>query len=123
MDGQEDKKKPRFVFAGTEFERKLCDIPLHVPSLSELYRNSFKDRGYMQETLQKAANSALENLLMWELIAHANGFSFQTLKGIGRMYTEMNDDYDTMTLVQSFGVRVVDDEEEKMNRAKEEPCC
>ena len=108
------KDGKRFIFAADEFSRKLCDIP-NLPSLTDLYRKSLNNRDTMRETLENAINSAFENLLMWERMAHAHGFSFQMLRGVGNVQMEYGKDYDTATFCQQWKVRVVDDEKEATN--------
>lgn len=110
----EVKGGKRFTFAADEFSRRLCDIP-KLPSTADLYRKSLNNRDTMRETLENAINSAFENILMWERMAHVHGFSLQMLRGVGNVQMEFGEDYDTVTICQPWKVRVVDDEKEATN--------
>ena len=104
-------KPGRFVFAGTEVDRKLSDV-MTFPTMDELYKKSLRNRDTLRETFEKSVNAAFENLLTLERLAHANGFSFVMLKGPGGVYPEWGEECDIVTFVQSWAVHVKDDEKE-----------
>lgn len=115
-DKEDEKKKWAFGFeipGGIDLE----SIPMPT-QLNELYRQSLNCRETKRELLEKALNAALENLLSWERIAHAEGFSVKVLTDTwcGNHHAVFEEN--KVSFVQAYGVAVLDEQEKNKEKTK-----
>ncbi len=108
MKDYEDKSS--FVFSIPE--SKIVD-ELPFLDFDKLYQKSLKNRDTMRQTIKTAMESTLEQLLMWERIAHAEGFAVQLVTDAhgGCRWPEF--DGNKVTFVQAYGVMLLDEEEQR----------
>lgn len=103
MFGKED----HWQFAGFVKDIRLADM-LYSEKLYEMALNQRDNKRKMYET---ALNAALENILMWERMARADGFGVETLADAygGKVHTVVHHENGTVEFVQAYGVRVTDE--------------
>lgn len=83
-----------------------------LPSIYDLYERAIGTRGNKQKMYQTALNAALENLMMWEQAAFADGFDVicATDTHQGLPYPVFDDKTNTVSFVRAYGVMVRDKE-------------
>lgn len=105
MKDHEDKSS--FVFSIPESGR-VDGLPFL--DFDKLYKKSLKSRDTMRQTIKTAIESALEQLLMLERIAHAEGFVVQLVTDANNGHPWPEFDGNKVTFVQAYGVIVIDEE-------------
>lgn len=100
-------KKDDWKLARFMKEIRLADT-LHPERFYEMALNQRENKRKMYET---AMNAALENMLMWERMARADGFGVETLTDAygGDVHPVVNYENGTVEFVQAYGVHVTDE--------------
>lgn len=105
----ENSDKPEWTFATPMCPpRELASIP----RLDELYDRAIRTRESKRDMYEKALNAALENLVLWEMAARADGFEVKVLTDVhnGEPHPVFHPD-GTVEFIQAYGVMVRDKEE------------
>lgn len=102
-------KKDVWQFARFMKDLKIDDM-LHPEKLYEMALNQRENKRKIYET---ALNAALENMLMWERMARADGFGVEALSDAygGKVYTVVHHETGTVEFVQAYGVHVTDEKQ------------
>ena len=84
------------------------DDTLHPERFYEMALNQRENKRKMYET---ALNAALENILMWERMARADGFGVEALADAygGKVHAVVHHENGTVEFIQAYGVRVTDE--------------
>lgn len=102
-----DGKKDGWQFAKFMKELKIDDTQ-HPERFYEMALGQRENKRKMYET---AMNAALENMLMWERMARADGFGVEMLTHAygGYVHPVVHHEKGTVEFVEAYGVRVTDE--------------
>lgn len=96
-------KKDDWHFARFMKDVRIADM-LHPEKFYEMALNQRESKRKMYEA---AMNAALENILMWERMARADGFGVETL--VGNVHPVYHHENETIEYIQAYGVHVTDE--------------
>ena len=102
-------KENHWTFAAPLKELNIRDS-LNPQRIYEMAHNQRDNKRKLYET---ALNAALENLVMWERMARADGFDVETITDGhgGNVHAVIHEESGTIEYVQAYGVRVKDERE------------
>lgn len=102
-------KESHWTFA-TPLKELCIEDSLNPQKIYEMVHNQRDNKRKLYET---ALNAALENLVMWERMARADGFGVETIADGhgGNVHAIIHKESNTIEYVQTYGVRVKDERE------------
>lgn len=100
-------KESNWTFA-TPLKELYIEDSLHPQKIYEMAHNQRDNKRKLYET---ALNAALENLVMWERMARADGFGVETIADGhgGNVHAVIHKERGTIEYVQTYGVHVKDE--------------
>ena len=98
--------KRTFAFGAKVSELDLARSPMKY---DDLYTLAFESRENKRKIYEKAMNAALDNLLMWEVVARGEGFDTQVIMAAGdKTYPVLDKETGIIDLVRPHGIKVID---------------